>query len=382
MRHRPFYTALCSLLLCAFAFPSESLATKPENESLKNEVRLSIDRSLAWLKEQQKPEGWWSKQEHPAITGLVLMAFQREPSGKYLQKNEMMENGYAYLRSNAKPDGGIYQSGLANYNTSVSMMALLASPVDEDEQIAAKARNYIVQNQARGMEKPETDGGIGYGTTGVSPKRGHPDLDNTLVALEALEAFRSAHPNIEFETDLNWDAAVDFIQRCQNLPSENPRASTDPANRGGFVYYPGFSNADPADDGTKPRPLRSYGTMTYAGLLSFIYADMRKDSAPVQAALDWLKKNYSLEENPGMGARGLYYYYHLMAKGLAVSGTEYFETSDGKKVEWARALGEKLISLQKGDGHWVNTEGRWMETDPVLVTAYCTLALEIIHNKL
>jgi hypothetical protein len=42
------------------------------------------------------------------------------------------------------------------------------------------------------MVNPAPDGGIGYGPTGVSPKRSHPDLDNTVVPLEALHSFRKA----------------------------------------------------------------------------------------------------------------------------------------------------------------------------------------------
>jgi hypothetical protein len=43
----------------------------------------------------------------------------------------------------------------------------------------------------------------------------------------------------------------------------------------------------------------------------------------------------------------------------------------------------KLISLQqiekdgRGDGYWVNSNNRWMENDPVLVTAYTLIALDV-----
>jgi squalene-hopene/tetraprenyl-beta-curcumene cyclase len=58
------------------------------------------------------------------------------------------------------------------------------------------------------------------------------------------------------------------------------------------------------------------------------------------------------------------------------------QTPDGKKVKWPRELALKVMNLQKGDGSWVNDTARWMETDPVLVTTYSVLTLEIIYNQL
>ena len=40
-----------------------------------------------------------------------------------------------------------------------------------------------------------------------------------------------------------------------------------------------------------------------------------------------------------------------------------------------------LLDLQQSDGSWVNRNNRWWEKDPVLVTAYALIALEIIWKK-
>jgi squalene-hopene/tetraprenyl-beta-curcumene cyclase len=382
--------ALATLLSTAAAEP---IPRKPENVSIRNEVQLAIDRGLAWLKAQQQPDGSFANPantaasaEHPALTALPLMAFQREPTGAYRPAPEFMEKGYDFLRKNAQPDGGIYARGLSNYNTAVALMALLGTGEAKDEPLITKAREFVVGQQASGLAKSELDGGFGYGPTGSSPKRQHPDLDNTLISLEALRAYRAARPQAEIPAgkDLNWDAAIAFVSRTQNLPSHNKEAwaSDDPANKGGFVYYPGFSNAGEQQLPNGRTALRSYGTMTYAGLLSFIYADLQAEDPRVAAALEWLKKNYTLEENPGMGRQGLYYYYHLAAKGLAAAGIETLEDASGRKIDWARELALKLINLQNSDGSWVNDTARWMEKDPVLVTSYCLLALEQIYHQL
>ena len=128
--------------------------------------------------------------------------------------------------------------------------------------------------------------------------------------------------------------------------------------------------------------LRSYGSISYAGLLSYIYADLDKDDPRVQAAFAWLEKNYTLAENPGMGAQGLYYYYHTMAKTLASLGVEKLTSSDGRMVDWRHDLALRMINLQDPTGMWVNANGRWWERDPVLVTAYAVITLEIIHRGL
>ena len=121
--------------------------------------------------------------------------------------------------------------------------------------------------------------------------------------------------------------------------------------------------------------------MTYAGLLSFIYSDLKPTDARVKAAVEWLQKNYTLEENPGMEKSGYYYYLHLMAKGLAAAGITELEVG-GKKVDWRRDLAMRLMKLQTADGTWLNDQPRWKENNSVLVTAYCVMALEIVYGQL
>ena len=387
MNPSPRIAAVLSALIATGFAAGEPLPRKDENLSFRNEVKAAIDKGLAWLKAQQKEDGSWSTTDHPALTALPLLAFEREPTGKYAKElPEFLKKGYGFLRGNAKPDGGIYNAGLSNYNTSVAMMALLARSEPKDEPLIEAARKFVAGQQATGMAKPELDGGFGYGPTGTSPKRQHPDLDNTLISLEALRAYANARPTTELAAgkDLNWKAAIDFVSRCQNLPATNkePWASGDSANKGGFVYYPGFSNAGEQDLPDGKKALRSYGTITYAGLLSFIYADLPKDDQRLTATLDWLKKNYTLEENPGMGKAGLYYYLHLATKGLATARIEKFDTADGKKVDWPKEIATKLMNLQNADGSWVNDTARWMEKDPALVTSYGIMSLEIIYNQL
>jgi squalene-hopene/tetraprenyl-beta-curcumene cyclase len=115
--------------------------------------------------------------------------------------------------------------------------------------------------------------------------------------------------------------------------------------------------------------------MTYAGLKSMIYAGVKKDDPRVKAAHEWVKKHYTVTENPGMGTDGLFYYYQMFAKALAAIGEDKLAAADGQSHDWRADLTKQLASTQKADGSWINGSTRWMEGDPNLVTAYSLLAL-------
>src|SRR4029078_631250 len=103
-------------------------------------------------------------------------------------------------------------------------------------------------------------GGAGYGSS--SP----PALSNTAFLIDALHALGRG------DEDPAIQRALIFVSRCQNLKSPNNTTEfADKVNDGGFYYTVaagGSSMAGKTDDGG----LRSYGSMTYAGFKSMIYA--------------------------------------------------------------------------------------------------------------
>jgi len=375
------------------------------DRSLQLEIEHAIDRGLHSLQGRQNSAGYWSTPETPGLTALVLTAFVSEPSGTVkAQPPDFVKKGYDYISQCQQPDGGIYLKGLANYSTAVCMQALLANnPAAYDEAIK-RARLFLIGLQGHyppGSEGEVNDGGIGYDAqdkkvadpsatpqpapapatadasapkTAPQPSALHYDLSNTSFALEALYQTRylADSGSMAGAKDLNWNAAIGFIQRCQNLPGSNHASwvKSDPKNLGGFVYDP-----------LNKKGLLSYGSMSYAGLLSYIHADLKKDDPRVTAVFDWLRHNYTLEENPGMGTEGLYYYYHMMSKALSAHGTQMLTMADDKQIDWSSELALKLINLQETDGSWVNSSGRWWEKDPSLVTSYAVRTLEIIHSQ-
>ena len=137
-----------------------------------------------------------------------------------------------------------------------------------------------------------------YGGAGYGGNNSRPDLSNTAFFIEALR-----------DTGLPADdpalqKALVFVSRCQNLKSEfNDQPWAGKVNDGGFVYTAangGSSMAGKDADGG----LRSYASMTYAGLKSMIYAGLTRDDPRVKAALDYITQHYTLDENPGPGPAG------------------------------------------------------------------------------
>jgi squalene-hopene/tetraprenyl-beta-curcumene cyclase len=380
-----------ALLVCGRATKLEAAASQsmqlqpPGNLSLRNEVRHAIDKGIKWLQENQQPEGFWSTPDHPALTALALVAISGAQGPDTRSESPALEKGYEYLLGCVRPDGAIYgKPELVNYNTAVSILALLAANRAEYHPLILNARRYLIGLQSIWGEEGKTDdvfeGGIGYGSTYK-----HSDMSNTMQALEALYYSRHLVKDTTLAApDLNWEAAIRFIQNCQNLPAYNKQswASDDPQNKGGFVYFPGYSMAGETNLPSGRVALRSYGSISYAGLLSYIYADLRHDDPRVVAVFEWLKNNFTLEENPGMGSQGLFFYYHTMAKALNTYGVDSLRTDSGGAINWREGLALKLLDLQQPDGSWVNTSGRWWEKDPVLVTSYALISLGIIERKL
>jgi squalene-hopene/tetraprenyl-beta-curcumene cyclase len=346
---------------------------------VRNEAGIAIKKGLEWLRQHQNADGSWSLADYPALTALPLWAWMGNPEGAPAEKPGYILKGYDFLAASAKPDGGIYRKGLANYNTSISLIALVLARDPKYDAMIRAAHDFEIGQQATNLPDSTMNGGIGYGPAGVA--RGHPDLSNTVIALEAIRRSEAiANKERPGGPKLDWAAAVAFIQRCQNLPSVNkePYVSGSADDRGGFMYFPGESAAGE----TGANGARSYGSMSYAGLLSYIYANLAKSDPRVTGAVDWLKNHYSVDENPGMGIDGLFYYYQVMAKALSTYGAPELALTNGQKVNWPRELTLKLIDLQQEDGSWSNESGRWMEKDPVLATAYALLTLEMAYREM
>lgn len=315
----------------------------------------------------QTSSGGFSEQTGPAVTALVVAGVLRNGRSP---AEPFVARALKYIETFIQPDGGIYKPGSVhqNYETSVAIMALAEANRDgRYKEVIKKADAFLKGlqwDEEEGKSKDDPSyGGAGYG----SHKR--PDLSNTSFFIEAL---RSAGNDADSQA---IQRALIFVSRCQNLESEHNTTEFAAKNPdGGFYYTPAAGGSSQAGT-TETGGLRSYASMTYAGLKSMIYAGVKKDDKRVKAAISWLQKNYDLDSNPGMGQEGLFYYYQTFAKCLDAYGEEKFVDAEGKEHDWRAELVAELAERQAEDGSFVNGASRWMEGDANLVTAYALLAL-------
>jgi len=313
------------------------------------------------------------------ITSMVVRALATAPEPFRARGRAAAEKAVGYVLGCQQEDGSFTQgrSGLTTYRTAMAIAALSAFDRARYAEQIKRAAAFLRTDQlddGEGLDaKQAQHGGFGYGKTGRGG--GGADLSNTHIALAALKD--AGVP----ASDPVFQRALVFLRRCQNDSEVNDGVGIKPTGDGGFAYEPGGRGGETNPDGTKSLP--SYASMTYAGLLSLAFAGQGDDTRAVRAALGWIRANYTLEENRGLGTRsdpkggqqGLYYYYYTFAKCLAARGKGTVATEQGDR-RWARDLWDALAARQRPDGSFVNqADGRHWEQDPVLCTAYALNAM-------
>ncbi len=328
-------------------------------------LEAAIAKGANYLLAAQTPEGYWSDKQMPALTALPVWAL----AGSGVVATNAIEKGVQYVLSTQRDDGGFYVpkpgrggSGLGNYNTAVCLSALFVSGKAPTKALL-KARAYIASSQLTGDDTMA--GGFGYDK--VSRRR-YADLSNTSYALDAMRRTQSLE---ELRTDgktvdVNWTQALAFVENL--MKTEGPDA-------GGAAYNERTPQAGTATNQTGKVQLKAYGSMTYAAVLSMCHANLDRSDPRVRQSFEYCEKHWSVEENPGMGNQGLYYFYDIMARALAAAGVD---TVGGHN--WRAELAAKLISLQKPDGSWSNENNRFWEADPVLCTSFALLTLELCRE--
>jgi squalene-hopene/tetraprenyl-beta-curcumene cyclase len=340
----------------------------------------AIKTGNLYLKSIQDKKGFWKDETIPAYTALAVTSAMRAPGMKPGETPEHIKLAYEWLLSKQKESGAIYGKGLATYNTATSIMALAASGDPAHKDAILKARAFLISQQpdySNNKAMNKFNGGIGYGSS-----HPHSDMSNTYLSIEAIKISEvyAKDTNVEKQPELDWESALQFISRSQNLESTNDQPGI--SNDGSFNYFPGDSKAGTIKNADGTESLRGYGSISYAGLLSLIYADLGKDDPRVVAVTEWLNNNFTIKENPGLGQQGLYYYFNVMAKALTAANIDTLTTKDGKKVDWRKELATTILSAQREDGSWVNQNSRWWENQPELVTSYAVITLEQIYASI
>lgn len=385
-------TLTLSLLLGGAALTSATAADTAPALPTKAEVEALITKGQAWLVAQAQPTGAFvpGKKFTLGITQLATEALASAPFA-LPATDPVIAKALEFQASFKQKDGGFYEpEGTPNYTTALALKVFTATKTGDAATIQA-AQNYIFGLQNTDATSP-AQGGIGYGSKGA----GHEDLSNSTFAIEALKG--SGVPS----TDARMQAALKFLEKCQNLSSVNKAPWV--TNDGGAVYAPDESKAGGSWNPDKGTPqeaskMTSYGSMTYALISSYLALDVPKDDPRVQAAMTWVKQNYQFDANPGMQVgpdkngkprekQGLFYYYAAMAKTFDLLDAQALTLADGKQVDWRadlfKAISTKAIPGEGGKGvFWVNPDAeRWGEGFPHLTTCYMLKSLKRIHDSL
>ncbi|MCA9279357.1 MAG: hypothetical protein H6815_08650 [Phycisphaeraceae bacterium] len=358
----------------------------------------TINKAMAFLRtKQDEATGGWGINPNgpnfPAITALVITGMSMSPNIDGFDPS--VSRGIDYILSTHQPDGGFYDKILPQYNTSICLSALARFKQPRIDELISPAQQFIRTlqywegadgNAAMGeVSAVARDhpfyGGVGYG------RHGRPDLSNLGFAIQAM------HDSGIPADDPFMQRAIVFLQRVQMNDTTNDQPYADGSSQGGFIYATaenqetiglGQSQAgtieESLSDGTVESKLRCYGSMTYAGFKSYLYADLARDDPRVIAAHNWVCKNYTMKENPGIGTEGQYYYYTMLARALHAYGQPMLDVADDEgfatRVDWRVDLINQLASMQEADGSFKVVDDRWMENDPVLITSYSLIALQ------
>jgi squalene-hopene/tetraprenyl-beta-curcumene cyclase len=341
---------------------------KPLAERRKEAVARGV---AALLKAQDADGAWGTPKGGVGVTAVVTDALLEAGVSA---KEPAVAKALAYLLKAQKEDGGIYDDpGLKIYSTSITVLALVHADAKAYADTLKKATAYMEKNQWGADESSETPkfyaGGWGYG------KSNRPDLSNSQFAQEMFKALEDA--GVPRNTKL-WERALLFTSRCQDRSESNDKAFVG-TDDGGGIYSPVESKAEMIDLPGGGKAMKTYGSMTYAVLKGFVFANLSPDDGRVKAALDWIRKHWTFEENPEMGQQGLYYYYMTASRALAAYSKavkdDKFVDARSRSHDWKTELSEAILKRQKADGSWQNDADRWFEGYAPIPTSYALIAL-------
>ena len=351
-----------------------------------------INQGVAYLLAQREEDGAWSLGQgahKPAATGLVLKALLQHPD--FDARHPVVRRGFESMLRYRQEDGGVYNPkvGYANYTSSIALMALTSAADPRFNETIRELISYLKTTQiTAGSASPKGEKiGPGHGWVGgssYSRKHNRPDGANTAMWAQAM------HEAGVPADDPAMQRMVGFLSRLQNRSESNPVGWVrEGPNDGGFIYALGLSGPESkAGAGPGGRGMRSYGSITYMGFLSMLYGGLSKSDPRVRSAYQWIRRHWTLEQNPNMPEaagqgryQGQYFYYSVFARALRAWGQPIITDAAGKKHNWRHELTDALAKRIRKDGSWVNPSDRWNEGSPVLVTAYGVLGLQEVLKE-
>ena len=278
------------------------------------QVNAAVQRGLARLRQQQTGSGHWSGGGHPGgVTALALLAM---------------------LNSGLPPNDPTIVKGLAalvkikdskTYVVSLKCQVFAATKLDQYRPHLEASAKWLVNAQS-------PTGMWGYG------HRNGGDNSNTQFALLGLHEAAKAGVEIPNQT---WALSRKHYENTQGAD-------------GGWGYR---------------GRTRSHGSMTAAGIASLYICGSKlhvaakkefidgsypgcghyKQNDALAKGLEWMRRNFTVRENPGRGNTWLHYYLYGLERVGMISGKRNFGTHD-----WYREGAAMLVATERA-GTWGQT---------------------------
>lgn len=326
-----------------------------EDQAVPENVRAAIDKALAYLKENQQPDGDWPHGQQAgttAIPSLAVLAFLARGhvpgQGPY---GDTVDKAIDFVLDSQKESGLIARdetnAEMYEHGISTVMLAEVYGMADDarrariDHALAKSVKLILDAQEPAGHPKD----GPNRGGWRYRPDATDADISCTgwqLMALRGAANCGAAVPEHALEEGL------EYIKRCS-------------VNAGGFSYQ-----ADPNHNGA-PNQAR-----TGTGILSMVLIGGDRSVPEVQKAGDYLV------ENPPDGKHGNEFYFYAVyydSQALNQLGGKYWKNVYPKLVD-------ALLPLQQDDGVFRPAGGQEDAAGDAYRTSMAVLALCVPYRYL
>ncbi|WP_428305170.1 DUF4159 domain-containing protein [Lacipirellula sp.] len=282
------------------------------------QVNEAIARGVRYLKSQQLPDGAWEERALYAggLTPLATLALLQAGCDP---KDEAVAKALKYLR-NFRPE--------ATYTASLQTMVFCAAEPERDR--------LLIERNVKWLEDHQIRDGAQSGMWAI-PTLGTPDhTDNSMTHMAMLALYEAERVGVA-ATDETWRLALDYWRREQNPDGSWGWGPDYPGT--GSMTAAGIASVLAASERLEPSDARVQGD-------AISCCNPQTPNKSVDLGMSWLRRNFSVNRNPGVDYWHSYYMFALERVGR-ITAQRFIGDHD-----WYREGAEVIVGMQLPDGSW------------------------------